>query len=1109
MQLWNPTILRRFQQRLPELKEGGLPLFIPDLPPAASAWMAWHLLQSSGCTVLFVTDGPRSLDEIFRDLQTLCPPETPPPLLFPSWEVIPGERSAPPTVETTGLRLGILQTLSDPAPRMIATCGQALMESTLTPAVLQERSLVLHTGDEADLPELTLRLEKAGYAFGPEVQAAGEASRRGGILDVWPLPSRLPLRVEFLGSQVETIRFFDPVEQQSTGNTDAVSLPPPGEWNLLRDSASNGTTILDHMPPNTVLFWSDYESIRRHAEMYETTLRESNATGWTTSFAGIRDRAATRPRRVFLSSHAEEPCETFDPGILPIQPVVTEAGRRGLHPDVLEQARTRFLQSLGAHAAAGTRVFLCFDTQGTRDRFTDVYGPLLPDASATIEIAPLTCGFICQDPPFSVISESDLYGRKVRRKRTTSATALPSGARISDWTDMEPGDVVVHIQHGVGRYLGLREITVGGQLQEALAIEYADEARLYVPVAQAHLLTRYVGVGKRGIPLHQLGGKRWDREKQAAEKAIEDLAGSLLETQAARDSQTGFAHPPDSAWQHELENAFLYEETRDQESAIVEVKRDMETTRPMDRLLCGDAGYGKTEVAVRAAFKSVMAGKQVAVLVPTTVLAQQHFQTFMERIAPFPVRIEMLSRFGTRQENSDILAGLADGTVDIVIGTHSLLQPGIVFHDLGLVVIDEEQRFGVLHKERFKHIRRMVDVLTLTATPIPRTLYMSLTGARDLSTIQTPPQERLAVDTLVAPFSDALVREAILRELNREGQVFFLHNRIQSIGRLLDRLQRLVPEASFEIAHGRMPPGALSDVMRRFANGEFDVLLSTTIIESGLDVPNANTILIDRADRFGLADLYQLRGRVGRSKHKAYAYMLLPAQSRMDPLARRRIQAITQYSGAGAGFRLAMRDLEIRGAGNMLGSEQSGHIAAVGFGLYCQLLRRTIARKRGDPLPPLIDLDVTLDFISLSPSDSGAPHVAIIPPTYIEDERLRVGMYRRIAEAGFVDEVKTLRATFRDRFGPVPPECERLLHLTELRILAAARGITSVQIEQGKIMLKRGGEYLMRDGRFPRIRASGPDPALKELLAHVRRLPAVPHTPETPVQATTARQRLS
>ncbi len=1092
MVVWDTSIQSRLRERILPVYKGTLPVFIPDLPPAAEAWIAWELLRASGRTVVWVADGPRTLDAMIRNLLTLPPPGIPPPLIFPSWEVIPGERTPPPEQSTVSMRLETLNALSVSTPRLVATCGQALMELTLSRSALQAHHLSLRPGNTIAPDDLATRLEASGYTFGPEVQAPGEASLRGGILDVWPLPSTYPLRIEFFGSDVETIRQFDPLEQRSISPVESALLPPPGEWRLMRANSNNRASFLDVVPHNALVIWSDPDAILQHAGVYEATLRESKTTGFTTSFDAIQAALFARPttRQIFIRSRPNDACDTIDLGIEPIQPVVSISGRHGLHPDALETSRRRFLQSLPDQAGGKAPITIFFDTKGTQDRFSELYGTLLAETHARIEIGPLTGGFICHDPPLIVVAEPDIYGRKLQRKHSLPGRqSRTTGTRVTDWTDMEPGDLVVHVEHGVGRYLGLREITVAGQLQEALAIEYADEAKLYVPVAQAHLLTRYVGVGKRTTPLHQLGGKRWSREKQAAESAVQDLAASLLETQAARDAQEGFAHPPDAPWQHELETAFPYQETDDQNSAIREVKHDMETTRPMDRLLCGDAGYGKTEVAVRAAFKAVMAGKQVAVLVPTTVLAQQHFQTFTERIAPFPVRIEMLSRFGTRGENISIVAGLADGTVDIVIGTHSLIQPTIVFKDLGLVIIDEEQRFGVLHKERFKHIRRMVDVLTLTATPIPRTLYMSLTGARDLSTIQTPPQDRLAVETIVTPAADHVIREAILRELNREGQVFFLHNRVRTITRLQDHLQRLVPEASFEIAHGQMSPGDLSDVMRRFAANEFDVLLCTTIIESGLDIPNANTILIDRADRFGLAELYQLRGRVGRSKQKAYAYMLLPTQAHIDPLARRRIQAIKQYSGAGAGFRLAMRDLEIRGAGNLLGAEQSGHIAAVGFGLYCQLLRRTIAQKKGEPLPPVIDVDVMLDFISLSPSDAGASHVAIIPVTYIEDERLRVSMYRRIAEAGFVKEVRALSKAFRDRFGPIPPECDRLLKLTELRIVAAERGIASVKVEDDKVMLKRGENYLMHDSRFPRLKASSPNARLEELLAHIRRMP--------------------
>ena len=1003
-----------------------------------------------------------------------------------------------------GARLDTLTSLVSGIPRVIATCAQALMERTLSREAFLAHTRTLKTGDEVDPTELITHLEQSGYSFSAEVQFQGDAALRGGILDIWPLTSPWPLRIEFFGSTVESLRTFDPAEQRSLAPVTEAILPPASEWILLRAKAENRAFLFDHLKRRThplplqggdhdmIVVWADKDSILSHAAIYEEAVREAKAGAYVERLAAMEAALLARPalRQVFMGSRPDETCPLLSLDFQPVEPLPSITGRHVLHPDAIETSRRRFLTTTASSLANGTRTAFFFDSEGTHARFEDVYAPIFTGSKPDIIMAPLTGGFASAEFNLMVVAEPDLYGRKIQRKRMpTRKTQTGWGARITDWTDMEPGHLVVHIDHGVGRYLGLREITVGNQLQEALCIEYAEGAKLYVPVAHAHLLTRYVGVGKHSVALHQLGGKRWIHEKLAAQHAVQDMASSLLEIQAARDSQEGFAFPPDNPWQHELEASFPYQETDDQESAIREAKKDMESKRPMDRLLCGDAGYGKTEVAIRLAFKAVMAGKQVAVLVPTTILAQQHFQTFTERMAPFPIRIEMLSRFCTRGESSRVIQGLAEGKVDIVIGTHALIQPTIAFKDLGLVIIDEEQKFGVLHKERFKHIRRLVDVLTLTATPIPRTLYMSMTGARDLSTIQTPPQDRLAVETIVTPDSDAVIREAILRELNREGQVFFLHNRVHSIERLRERIQRLVPEARIGVGHGQLAAGALEEIMREFSQGEFDVLLCTTIIESGLDIPNANTILIDRADRFGLAELYQLRGRVGRSKHKAYAYMLLPTQAHVDPTARKRIQAIKQYSGAGTGFRLAMRDLEIRGAGNLLGASQSGHIAAVGFGLYCQLLRHTIAQKKGEPLPPVIDVDLIFDFLSLSPSDTGASHSAIIPATYIEDERLRVGMYRRIAETGFVKEVRTLRNSFRDRFGPIPAECERLLKLAEIRILAAGKKIKVIEVEDAKLMLKRQNDYLMLPGgRFPRLKSASPDDRLDEIRSHLRKL---------------------
>jgi transcription-repair coupling factor (superfamily II helicase) len=655
---------------------------------------------------------------------------------------------------------------------------------------------------------------------------------------------------------------------------------------------------------------------------------------------------------------------------------------------------------------------------------------------------------------------------------------------------MQPGDIVVHVEHGIGRYGGISEIESGGRTQEALSVEYAGNTRLYVPVSQAHLLSRYVGIGGRAPELHSIGGARWKRERSEAERAVRDLAASLLETQALRQTRAGHAFRRDPPWFHEFESSFPFEETPDQRRAIQDVLRDMESPRPMDRLICGDVGYGKTEVALRAAFKAVLDGKQVALLVPTTVLAQQHFQTFNERMADFPVSIGLLSRFVSHADQRDTLAKLRDGRLDIVIGTHRLVQADVVFRDLGLAILDEEQRFGVEQKEALKRFHPTVDVLTLTATPIPRTLYLGLLGARDLSVIETAPRERLPVETLVQPWDAQAIREAILRELSREGQVFYLHNRVATISSVHDLLTRLVPEARIGVAHGQMPEGELERIMIRFIRRELDVLLCTTIIESGVDIPNVNTILIDRADRFGLSDLYQLRGRVGRYKHKAYAILLLPRHGRLFDTARKRITALRRHASLGSGFRLALRDLELRGAGNLLGARQSGHVSAIGFDLYCRLLRDSVARLRGEAAPRFgTAVRVTLDFLSLSPAAEDGPFAAI-PHAYIEDEDLRLELYRRIGALATVAEVEALEEECADRFGRRPPELDRLFLAARIRILAQAAGVESVETQGDRLILMARGFPWMIGGRYPRLLESDPTLRLREILARIGEMPA-------------------
>jgi transcription-repair coupling factor (superfamily II helicase) len=677
-----------------------------------------------------------------------------------------------------------------------------------------------------------------------------------------------------------------------------------------------------------------------------------------------------------------------------------------------------------------------------------------------------------------------------------------------DFTELEEGDFVVHLQYGIGRFLGLKNLPAGSsrhpstlnlQLStgtECLVIEYAPQhpgdepPKLYVPVTEAHLVGKYVGVGKVRPPLNTLGGTRWNRAKEQAVRAVRDVAAELLQIQAVRESQAGHSFPPDVPWQREFEGAFIFEETPDQLRAISETKFDMERPKPMDRLICGDVGFGKTEIAIRAAFKAVMGGKQVAVLVPTTVLAQQHFNTFRERMADYPVRIELLSRFRTHREQQRIVRDLAAGAVDIVIGTHRLIQSDIGFKELGLVVIDEEQRFGVLHKEKFKRLRTLVDVLTLSATPIPRTLYLALTGARDMSTIQTPPHDRLPVETIVVQYDERVIRDAIQRELNRGGQVFFLHNRVMTIEIMRSKLQMLVPNARIVVGHGQMESDELEEVMTKFVNGEADVLLSTTIIESGLDIPNANTIIIDRADRFGLSDLYQLRGRVGRYKHQAYAYLLLPRHASLLTDVRKRISAIRQYSTLGSGFKIAMRDLEIRGAGNLLGSEQSGHITAVGFELYCQLLKQSVSALKGEKVKPRVEVSLKLDFLgsedvkretgSVNPA-SRITHHASLPHNYVTEPQHRIEMYRKLAQATDKAALESLTRELRDRFGPLPAAVELLLQVAELKILASEKAVTIIEVKEDKLMLTRHGDFITLGGKFPRLIRKEAKARLKEI----------------------------
>ncbi len=1112
----------------------------------------------------------------------------PQPFFYPAWDVLPHEGKLPHADNIsdrlqTLVQLSGLSTLNPQLPTFVVTSVTALLQKTFPPGELQKRTRTLARGDKINPLDLIEWLEEQGCEPEAQVTQKGEIALRGGILDVWPLTSPWPVRLEFFGDELESLRHFDPLTQISREGITAITLPPGGELGLLKREAERGihtastsaeqaatgltsphnniaakrpqgrvplATLLDYLPRETIFLLCEPEQLAVCADEYAQQIPENDPffIPWTDFLVELNRRGFTavdldgeetqiqtgwgerlrKPNDGQMSAAARgdaRPTGLVFASLDAFRPL----GERAPDPQIAEAQRREFFNQLHRWLRQGCAVHVFCNNDGERQRFTEIWAELVGQASSlspsekgpgneirdrrdacpALHLGTLARGFFCEEAKLVVVTDAEIFGRyKIQRpRRLKSPHALATRSALDiDFTELEEGDFVVHLQYGIGRFLGLKNLPAGSsrhpstlnfQLStgtECLVIEYAprnpgdEPPKLYVPVTEAHLVSKYVGVGKVRPPLNALGGTRWNKAKEQAGRAVRDVAAELLQIQAVRESQAGYAFPPDVPWQREFEGAFIFEETPDQLQAISETKSDMERAKPMDRLICGDVGFGKTEVAIRAAFKAVMGGKQVAVLVPTTVLAQQHFNTFRERMADYPVRIELLSRFRTHREQQHVVRDLAAGAVDIVIGTHRLIQGDIVFKELGLVVIDEEQRFGVLHKEKFKRLRTLVDVLTLSATPIPRTLYLALTGARDMSTIQTPPHDRLPVETIVVQYDERIIRDAIQRELNRRGQVFFLHNRVMTIETMRSKLQSLVPHARIVVGHGQMESDELEEVMTKFVNGEADVLLSTTIIESGLDIPNANTIIIDRADRFGLSDLYQLRGRVGRYKHQAYAYLLLPRHASLLADVRKRISAIRQYSTLGSGFKIAMRDLEIRGAGNLLGSEQSGHITAVGFELYCQLLKQSISALKGEKVKPRVKVEMRLDFLEAenvkredAKHDSRITPHASLPHNYVTEPQHRIEIYRKLAQAADKAALESLTRELRDRFGPLPPPVELLLRVAELKILASEKAVTTIEVREDKLMLTRHGDFITLGGKFPRLTKKDAKARLKEI----------------------------
>ena len=1068
---WIDKIAQALRRAWPDGK--AVRVAAPALPGAAGALvvLALHHLHPDRDVVAIAT-GPDETEALFTDIRSLSPVNLPDPFLLYA-----PESGDSRDIEREGMRLAVARELfAAPAGkqsgRIFISSGTALLAPLPDPIAVEKASKLLKMGEDVDsFEDLAHGFVQTGYDRVGEVTAKGQLAVRGGLLDIWPPTAPLPVRIDFFGDTIETIREFDPATQRSGARLKEVWIAPSGSKSL------PSIPPAEKLPEGAIVLWLDHDRIAG------ATLRPEDEVPTPFAWEKLLQKVDGRsPRRQLFTGDpppADLPTMALD--VVPA-PGLADIAENELNQDVRANERKRLLDDLRERADGGQNVRILLDTAGGVEWLSQELGE---DTPIDLRQGLLSGG--CEWPGLGLVllGQSDIYAVHKRSSRKLVPPAIANrGGRIERSEELKPGDLVVHVDHGIGRFEGINELEINGKKQEVMTILYADDAKLHVPVSHAHLLSRYIGVAGQRVKLHKLGSKRWRQDCIKAERSIVDYAAALLEVQARRNSRPGFAYDVKPPWMESFEAAFPFKETPDQIKCIEAIKEDMAAAKPMDRLICGDAGYGKTEVAMRAAFLAVMNGKQVAVLTPTTVLAEQHYATFRERMEAFPVRIEVLSRLRSQTERKNILHDTAQGGVDILIGTHAILQNSVTFHDIGLVVIDEEQRFGVVQKERLKQLRATVDVLTLSATPIPRTLYMSMTGARDLSLLQTPPQERLAIETHVERDRDSIIRSAVLRELNREGQVFFLHNRVVTMPIVYKRLKTILPEARIEIAHGQQSADELGKTMHRFEAGEFDVLLCTTIIESGLDIPRANTIIINRADRFGLADLYQLRGRVGRSSRRGYAYLLIPPQGVMDEEARQRIKALQRHGGLGGGLNLALRDLEIRGAGNILGAEQSGHIAAVGFGLYCQLLRRTIARLKGENPPLLIDVDLQLDFLSLSPDTEENPFSATgIPYSYLDDERLRMNFHRRIAEAVSVQEIRELRAEMDERFGKPPIEVIRMLRMAELRILAAAAGYVHIHVKDKIVHLqKRNGQpYLDGKGKLPRISDKSPDAKLTAL----------------------------
>ncbi len=1049
-------------QNLQSALQSGDSILVEGLWNASKALIAALAQRSTGKHVLLLTGASQEEIRLFHDfsLFTDCPI-----IDFPAWETLPSEKISP-SPDIVGERYQALRgILAAEQPGIILTSLQACLQKLLPPASFTQLNINLKVGESFEYQVLIDKLIEMGYQRRSLASDKGEFAVRGGIIDVFPVSSPDPYRIEFWGDEIESIRIYDPIGQKSVRQVEHIEMVPAQELELIQDR-SKLCTLLDYLGPNTIVIFDDLLALEdRYAALVSMC---GTPTGSFSTIEMFLDQVEPLQKLFWSQNAIEELTEVkvleksnkYYSAKAPLHRISFEMFNRELvasrwkhpfitvvdylAPDIEEVSGLDLLLSISKVKEEDLHLyFLCsseIEEESLQKKILDAQ-VILPKHTH-FKMGYLSSGLVLPDEKLILLPLTEITHRyKIRRQKQRSTYhTVPS-----EIFDLAPGEMIVHFNHGIGKFIGIeKKPDHQGMMTEFLTAEYADNGKLYIPLNQSYLISKYIGASEELPRLHTLGNNRWKNTREKTETAIREYATDLLQMYAKREITGGFSFRPDSVDLQDFEEDFPYVETEDQLQAIASIKKDMEESKCMDRLICGDVGYGKTEVAMRAAFKAVAdGGKQVALLVPTTVLAMQHYESFCERMANFPINIGVLSRFRTAKQVRQTLKDVAEGKVDILIGTHRIISDDVIFKDLGLVIIDEEQRFGVKAKEHLKKVKTGVDCLTLSATPIPRTLYLSLIGARDMSVISTPPQDRLPITTTITESSEQVFRNALLRELARDGQAYVIHNRVETIFEVASRITKLLPQARVVVCHGQMSSDEIDRVFHTFKSGNADVLVATTIVENGIDIPNANTILIDRADQFGLADLYQLRGRVGRWNRRAYAYFLVRNQRALPELTRKRLHALAESSGYGGGMKLAMRDLELRGAGNILGTEQSGQVASIGFHLYCKMLKRTIQTLQGKIAAGGVDARIEL-YID-----------ARLPEEYIAEMNLRIDLYRRLGEANSYEEVNAIFDEVKDRFGPLPEPALWLYHLTRLKVYASQNDYTSIKRDKLTIVTEQ------------------------------------------------------